>query len=88
MISGKKSKDTLKQMKKKTNQPNICGVRESNPKREIHSIIGLSQKTRKNSNNLTSHLKGIEGTHLNIIKAIYDPLPASYSMGKNYKCSL
>ena len=31
---------------------------------------------------------GIEGTYLNIIKAIFaNPLPASYSMGKNYKCS-
>ena len=31
---------------------------------------------------------GIEGTYLNIVKAIYDnPLPASYSMGKNYKHS-
>ena len=30
---------------------------------------------------------GIEGTYLNIIKAICDkPTAASYSMGKNYKC--
>ena len=30
---------------------------------------------------------GIEGVYLNIIKAIYmtNPLPASYSTGKNYK---
>ena len=32
---------------------------------------------------------GIEGTCINIIKALYDrPLQASYSMGKNYKHSL
>ena len=31
---------------------------------------------------------GIEGTCINIIKALYDrPLQASYSMGKIYKCS-
>ena len=31
---------------------------------------------------------GIEGTYLNIIKAIYDkPLLASYSTGRNYRCS-
>ena len=31
---------------------------------------------------------GIEGTYLNIIKAIYDkPLPVSYSTSKNYKNS-
>ena len=31
---------------------------------------------------------GLEATYLNIIKAIFaNPLPASYSMGKNYKCS-
>ena len=31
---------------------------------------------------------GIEGAYLNIIKAICDkPTAASYSMGKNYKCS-
>ena len=30
----------------------------------------------------------LEGTYLNLIKAIYaNPLPASYSTGKNYKCS-
>ena len=33
---------------------------------------------------------GLEGTYLNIIKAVYmtNPLPASYSMGKNYTCFL
>ena len=30
---------------------------------------------------------GIEGTYLNMIKAIYDRPIASYSMGKNCKCS-
>ena len=29
----------------------------------------------------------LEGTYLNIIKAVYDkPLPVSYSVGRNYKC--
>ena len=37
--------------------------RESNPKREIHSIIGLSQKKKREKaqiNNLTLHLKELE----------------------------
>ena len=34
---------------------------ESNPKREIHNITGLCQKTRKAQiNNLTTHLKELE----------------------------
>ena len=34
---------------------------ESNPKREIHNITGLCQKTRKAQiNDLTSHLKDLE----------------------------
>ena len=34
---------------------------ESNPKREIHSITGLSQKQEKAQiNNLTLHLKELE----------------------------
>ena len=37
------------------------GYWESNPKREIHSVTGLSQKTRKAQiNNLTLHLKELE----------------------------
>ena len=47
----KKSKDTLKQMKmREHNNPKSVGHRESSPKKEIHSIIGLSQKIRKSSN--------------------------------------
>ena len=43
------------------NNSNSVGFWDSNPKREIHSITGLSQKTRKNSNkNVTSHLKELE----------------------------
>ena len=30
---------------------------EGSPKRKIHSITGLSQKNKKNSNNLALHLK-------------------------------
>ena len=41
--------------------PKSVGHWESNPKREIHSVTGLSQKTRKRSNkNLTCHLKELE----------------------------
>ena len=37
------------------------GHRESNPKREIHSMTGLSQKQEKAQiNNLTLHLKELE----------------------------
>ena len=43
------------------NNPKCLGHWESNPKREIHSITDLSKKkTRKSSNNLTSHLKELE----------------------------
>ena len=49
MSSMKKSKDTLKQMKMKNTNPKSVGLRQSNPKREIQSITGLSQKRRKNS---------------------------------------
>ena len=44
MRSRKKSKDTLKQIKTRHNNPKSVGQWESNPKREIHSITGLSQK--------------------------------------------
>ena len=48
-------------MKMKTQQSKICGTLRSNPKREIHSITGLSQKIRKaQTNNLTLHLKKLE----------------------------
>ena len=50
MRSKKKSKDTLKQMKMRTQLSKSVGHWESNPKKEIHSITGLSQETRKNSN--------------------------------------
>ena len=71
MRSRKKSKDTLKQMKMRTQQSKIVGHWQRNPKREIHGITGLSQKnknknkttppqTRKSSNKLTSHLKELE----------------------------
>ena len=55
-----KSKDTLEQMKCGNNNPKPVGHWESNPKREIHGIAGLSQKTRKNWNNLTLHFKELE----------------------------
>ena len=49
MRSGKKSKGTLKQMNMRT-QPKSVRNRESNPKRGIDSIIGLSQETRRSPN--------------------------------------
>ena len=44
------------------NNPKSLGHWVSNPKREIHSISGLSQKIRKSSNkkNLTLYLKELE----------------------------
>ena len=50
MRSRRKSKNTLKQMKMRTQQSKSVGHRESKPKWEIHSIAELSQKTRKSSN--------------------------------------
>ena len=56
--------ETLKQMKMRTQQSKICGTWKSNPKREIHSITGLSQKTRKSSNKQSnSHLKNLKKTN-------------------------
>ena len=37
-------------MKMRTQEPQICGTQGKRPKSEIHSITGLSQKTRKRSN--------------------------------------
>ena len=47
MSSMKKSKDTLKQMKMRYNNPKSVGHWEGSPKREIHSITCLSQKEDK-----------------------------------------
>ena len=41
--------------------PNLWDTGESNPKREIHSIIGLTQETNKAEiKNLTLHLEELE----------------------------
>ena len=48
--SRKKSKDTLKQIK---SNPKSVGHRESNPKRGIHNITGLSQNQNKQTNKKT-----------------------------------
>ena len=40
-------KDALKQMKMRTQQSKSVGHWESNPKREIYSITGLSPKKKK-----------------------------------------
>ena len=62
MRSRKKSKDTLKKMKMRTQQSKICGILEIKSKREVHSR-GLSQKKKEKNkekaqiNNLTSYLK-------------------------------
>ena len=50
MRSRKKSKDNLKQMEMEAQQSKIVGHWESNPKREIHSITGLSQNKQTNKN--------------------------------------
>ena len=50
MRSREKSKDTLKQIKMRTQNPKSVELRESNPKREIHSTAGLPQEKRKISN--------------------------------------
>ena len=44
------------------NNPQSVGHWESNPKREIHSITGLSQKKKRKAqiNNLTLHLRELE----------------------------
>ena len=57
--SREKSKVTLK-WKWEHSNPKSVGCGESNPKREIHDITGLSQKTRKKAtqiDDLTFHLK-------------------------------
>ena len=57
--SRKASKDTLKQTKMRTQHSKICGELENIPKREIHSITGLSHKTKKSSNKQSNFiLKG------------------------------
>ena len=56
MRSRKKSKDTLKQTKMKTQQSKICGHRKNDPKREIQSITGISQVTRKSSNKQPTYI--------------------------------
>ena len=61
MISRNKSKNTLKQMKMRTQNYIIYGNWESNPKKEVHSITGYLKKQEKVLiNNLTSHLKELE----------------------------
>ena len=47
MRSRKKPKDILKQMKIGHNNSKSVGHWESNPKREIHSITGLSQTNKQ-----------------------------------------
>ena len=65
MRSRKKSKDTLKKMKMRTQHSKICGILEIKSKREVHSR-GLSQKKKEKNkekaqiNNLTLHLKELE----------------------------
>ena len=61
MRSRKKSTDTLKQMKIRTQQLKIYGTSESSSYRKIHSITRLSQEQYKSQiNNLTSHIKVLE----------------------------
>ena len=55
-----KSKDTLKQTKCEHNNPKSVGHRESNPKRDIHSITVLPKKQENNSNTLNFTEKELE----------------------------
>ena len=47
-------------MKRKTQQPKPGGHYKSRANRKVHSNTGILQETRKNSNNLTLHLKQLE----------------------------
>ena len=47
---GRNQKIPWNKWKWEHNNPKSVGHWESNPKREIHSITGISQETRKNSN--------------------------------------
>ena len=64
MRSRKKSKDTFNKWKWGHNNPKSVGHWESNPKKEIHSITGLSctHTHKKTINILTLHLKELEKT--------------------------
>ena len=44
-------------MKMKTQQPKPVGHCKSSAKAKVHSNTGITQETRKKSNNLTLHLK-------------------------------
>ena len=55
--SKRKSENTLKQMKIKTQLSKIHGMQQNSFKRAVYSISGLPEDTRKISNNLTYHLK-------------------------------
>ena len=59
----KKSKDTLKQIKVRTQHSKICGTLG---KRGIHSITCLPQEARKISNSLILHLKELDKKTKNI----------------------
>ena len=57
---GRNQKIPWNKLKSGHNNSKSVGHWESNPKREIHSITGLSQKIRKSSNKLFNFtLKGI-----------------------------
>ena len=47
-------------MKMKTQQPKPVGHCKSSAKAKVHSNTGITQETRKKSNNLTLHLKQLE----------------------------
>ena len=44
----------------KTQQPKPVGHCKSSAKAKVHSNTGITQETRKKSNNLTLHLKQLE----------------------------
>ena len=60
---GRNQKIPWNKSKWRHNNPKSVGCWKSNPKREISSITGLSQKKQEKAQikNLTSHLKELEG---------------------------
>ena len=63
--SKKKSEFTSREMKLETQHSKIYGYSKSSSKKEIYSDTDLPQETRKISNNLTHHLKGVRKRRTN-----------------------
>ena len=53
-------KNTLRQIKMKTQISKSMGCNKNSSKRKVHSYTGFPKEVRKVSNNLTYHLKDLE----------------------------